>query len=90
MIQKVTAMSVRQNLGELLNVVQYHHDSVLITRAGKPVAALVDIELFEKIRTMKEQFECLSEELIKTYQNVNNKVAESEISEALQKVRKDK
>lgn len=90
MIQKVTAMSVRQNLGELLNVVQYHHDSVLITRAGKPVAALVDIELFGKIRTMKEQFACLSEELTKIYQNIDNKVAEAEISEALQKVRKDK
>jgi len=90
MIQKVTAMSVRQNLGELLNGVQYRHDSVLITKAGKPVAALVDIELFEKIRMMREQFERLSVELVQAYQGVDKKVAEAEIAEALQETRRDK
>jgi prevent-host-death family protein len=90
MIQKVTAMSVRQNLGELLNSVQYRHDSVLITKAGKPVAALVDIELFEKIRLMREQFEHLSVELAQAYQDVDKKVAEAEIAEALQEARRDK
>jgi len=38
-------MTVRQNLGELLNEVQYRNGKVLITKAGKPVAALVDIAL---------------------------------------------
>lgn len=90
MIQKVTAMSVRQNLGELLNGVQYRHDSVLITKAGKPVAALVDIELFEKIRVMREQFDRLSVELAQAYQGVNKKIAEAEIAEALQETRRDK
>ncbi len=63
MIHKTTAMNMRNNLGEVLNEVQYRHDSVLITRAGKAVAALVDIKLFEKIRRMREQFDALSEEL---------------------------
>lgn len=90
MIQKVTAMSVRQNLGELLNGVQYRHDSVLITKAGKPVAALVDIELFEKIRMMREQFERLSVELAQAYQGVDQNTAEAEIAEALRAARRDK
>ena len=41
MIQ-ASAVSFRQNLGEMLNQVQYRHDSVVINTDGKPVAALVD------------------------------------------------
>ena len=47
MIREASAMTVRQNLGDLLNEVQYRNGRVLITKAGKPVAALVDIALFE-------------------------------------------
>lgn len=90
MIQKASAMSVRQNLGELLNGVQYRHDSVLITKAGKPVAALVDIEMFERIRAMRDQFERLSVELAQAYKGVNKKVAEAEIAKALAKTRRGK
>ena len=45
MIQ-ASAVSFRQNLGEMLNQVQYRHDSVVINTDGKPVAALVDARLF--------------------------------------------
>ena len=42
-IREASAMTARENLGELLNEVQYRHGKVLITKAGKPAAALVDI-----------------------------------------------
>jgi prevent-host-death family protein len=45
MIREAPAMTVRQNLGELLNEIRYRGDSVVITKSGKPVAALIDIEL---------------------------------------------
>ena len=41
---------LRQNLGDMLNRVQYRRDSIVITKDGKPVAALVDAALFERIR----------------------------------------
>ncbi len=41
-IRQSAAMEVRNNLGELLNDVQYRGDRIVIARAGKPVAALVD------------------------------------------------
>lgn len=87
MLHKATAMTVRQNLGELLNGVQYRHDTVLITKAGKPVAALVDIDLFEKIKRMKNEFDQLSQQLAKVYQDTDLVMAEKEIEEALQAVR---
>ena len=40
MISEASAVSFRQNLGDMLNQVQYRHDSIVIKRDGKPVAAL--------------------------------------------------
>jgi prevent-host-death family protein len=90
MIQEATAMMVRQNLGELLNGVQYRHDTVLVTKAGKPVAALVDMDLFEKIRRMKEQFELLSAELGKAYAKVDEEIGMKEINNVLKAVRAER
>ncbi len=42
MVNEVNAVSFRQNLGEMLNQVQYRNDSIIIHKDGKPVAALVD------------------------------------------------
>lgn len=42
MITEISAVNLRQNLSEMLKQVQYRHDSVLINKDGKPVAALVD------------------------------------------------
>lgn len=87
MIHKATAMTVRQNLGELLNEVQYRHDSVIITKAGKPIAALVDIDLFERIRRMKIQFNKLTSDLAEAYKDVNDAQTEREIKEALRSIK---
>ncbi len=88
MIREATAMTVRQNLGELLNEVQYRHDQVLITKAGKPVAAMVDIELFEKIRMLSDEFERLVGELGGAYRSVEPAAAHEEISEAIKVARR--
>lgn len=87
MIYKKSAMKVRQNLGELLNKVEYRHDSILITKAEKPVAAIIDIDLFQKIRRMKSEFERLTAQFAKAYQNVDPSTAEAEINEAITKIR---
>ena len=59
MITETSAVTFRQNLGEMLNRVQYRRDSVVINKDGKPVAALVDARLFERIRRMQDRFEAL-------------------------------
>lgn len=60
MITEVNAVTFRQNLGEMLNQVQYRNDSIVISKDGKPVAALVDAELFARIRRMRDRFDDLS------------------------------
>ena len=67
MISEVNAVNFRQKLGEMLNQVQYRNDSIVINKDGKPVAALVDADLFARIRRMREQFDALSIRIAEAY-----------------------
>jgi len=60
MITEVNAVTFRQNLGEMLNQVQYRRDSILIHKDSKPVAALVNAQLFGRIRLMQARFDALT------------------------------
>lgn len=70
MINEVNAVAFRQNLGEMLNQVQYRHDSILIKKDGKPVAALVDAQLFDRIRRFRDRFDTLSQQITDAYVTV--------------------
>jgi prevent-host-death family protein len=83
MIRESSAVAARQNLGDLLNQVQYRNDSVVITKDGKPVAALVDVALFERIRRLRDEFIRLTDTLGKAYAGVDPGVAQAEIDEAV-------
>jgi prevent-host-death family protein len=87
MIREITAMDARKNFGEVLNGVKYRHDSVLIKKAGKPIAAIIDVDLFEKIRVLKYQFDSLTGELGKVYAGVSIEEAENEIKEILEETK---
>ena len=88
MIREATAMTVRQNLGELLNEVQYRNGKVLITKAGKPVAALVDVALFERIRKLDEDFEQMTAQFAKAFASQDEKEIEGLADEAVKAVRR--
>jgi len=53
MITETSAVTFRQNLGEKLNQAQYRRDAIVIRKGGRPVAALVDARLFDRIRRMQ-------------------------------------
>ena len=89
MIREAPAMTVRQHLGELLNEVQYRRQRVVITRAGKPVAALVDIGLFERLRRLDEEFEQLRAKLASAFSNHSESEVEALVDEAVKSVRAD-
>jgi len=70
MITETSAVAFRQNLGEMLAIVQYRNDSVLIKKDGKPVAALIDAKLFERIRRMQDRFDALSTRIVEGFAGV--------------------
>ena len=87
MIREAPAMTVRQNLGDLLSEVQYRKGKVIITKAGKPVAALVDIALFERIRKLDEEFDQMREELARAFAAVPEKKVTALVDEAVKEAR---
>ena len=90
MITEISAVSFRQNLGEMLNQVQYRNDAIVINKDGKPVAALVDAELFARIRRMRERFDALSERITEAYAEVPVEEGLAEIDAAVAAERKQR
>lgn len=87
MIREAPAVKVRQNLGELLNEVQYKRDSVVIMKDGKPVAAIVEIGLFERIRAMEARFAQITAKVQAAFSGVSEKKTAALVDEALASTR---
>jgi len=83
MIKQASAVAFRQNLGEMLNQVQYRGDTIVINKDGKPVAALVDARLFERIRRAQERFDALAARLAEGYADVPEEQGLAEIDAAV-------
>lgn len=88
MITETNAVAFRQNLGEMLNRVQYRHDSVVINKDGKPVAALVDARLFARIRRMQARFDSLAARIEAGFAAVPEAEGLAEIDAAVAQTRK--
>ncbi|CAG0977956.1 hypothetical protein BURK2_01673 [Burkholderiales bacterium] len=88
MITETNAVTFRQNLGEMLSQVQYRHDSVVINKDGKPVAAPVDARLFERIRRMQQRFDALCQRLGAGFAAVPEQQGLAEIDAAVAAERK--
>ncbi|MDP2819719.1 MAG: type II toxin-antitoxin system prevent-host-death family antitoxin [Polaromonas sp.] len=88
MLREATAMTVRQTLGELLNGVQYRHDNIVITKAGKPVAALVDMATFERMRRQNDgEFERAWAQIAKGFEDLSEEEVEKLAAQALEEAR---
>jgi len=88
MIIEVNAVQFRQNLGEMLNQVQYRNESIVVNKDGKPVAALVGAELFARIRALRDRFDQLSGRVAEAYADVPPEVGMAEIDAAIAKERR--
>jgi prevent-host-death family protein len=87
MVTEVSAVKFRQNLGEMINQVQYRKDAVVVTKDGKAVAALIDAEQFERIRRMRDRFDEIAAKIAEAYRDVPEEVGMAEIEAAIAEVR---
>jgi len=88
MVTEVSAVNFRQNLGEMLNQVQYRNDSIVVHKDGKPVAALVGADLFARIRNMRDRFDQLSNRVAEAYKDVPVDQGIAEIDAAIEQERR--
>jgi prevent-host-death family protein len=87
MITETNAVTFRKNLGDMLNRVQYRHDSIVINKDGKPVAVLVDAQLFARIRRLQDRFDALSKRIEAGFANIPEAEGLAEIDAAVAEVR---
>jgi prevent-host-death family protein len=80
-------MTVRQNPDNLLSEVQYRKGKVIISRDSKPVAALVDIALFERIRKLDEEFDQMRKGVAQAFSDKPQKQVEALVDEAVNDAR---
>ena len=88
MIREAPAVKVRQNLGELLNEVQYKRDSVVIMKDGKRVAAIVEIGLFDRIRAMEDRFAEITSKIRKAFSGMSGKDFDALVEQAVDHARR--
>lgn len=90
MLKKISAMKARQNLGQLLNEVSIRGDSYIIQRAGKPLAALVDMERFQQLQEDQNAALQAVRNIWKKMTEVDTREIQGAIEEAIRAARDEK
>ena len=64
MAKEVTALDLRKHFGEVLDDVRYRKEPYVVTRNGRPIIALIDIEAYRAVETQHKE-----EAFIEEYSN---------------------
>jgi len=89
MRRTISAVEARQKLGEVLEGVHYRGDEVLIERAGKPMAAIVPVQVYQSYLRQRERAFALIERIWEHNKDVDPAIIEAEVAEAVEAVRKE-
>jgi prevent-host-death family protein len=83
MLKTVSAIKVRQNLGQVMNEVSIKADEYIVERAGKPLVAIIPIEKYLTMKDNREDFFRLYRSLQQSADIANAAAVDDDISEAL-------
>ena len=56
MLKTVSAIKVRQNLGQVMNEVALKDDEYIVERAGKPLVAIIPVEKYLSLKRNRDEF----------------------------------
>jgi len=63
MNQSIGVTEARSKFGELIDQVRYRGDTVVLTKSGKPAAAIVPFELLERLQQEREKLFAVIDEV---------------------------
>lgn len=87
MIIRMGAREARQKLSELVGRVHYGGDTVILESSGRPMAAVVPLEMYERMMAEREERFKVIDEIRARMPQVNEEEADADIAEALAAVR---
>lgn len=88
MLKTISAIKVRQNLGQVMNEVALKDDEYIIERAGKPLVAIIPIEQYQSMKKERKEFFQMVGEIQKGTKKAAAGLIDTEIEEAAQSYRK--
>ena len=59
--KEITALALRQRFGEVLDAVRYRKEPYLVTRHGRPLIVLVDVEAYQALEEKRQEDAFLEE-----------------------------
>jgi prevent-host-death family protein len=88
MIIRMGAREARQKLSELVGRVHYGGDTVILESSGKPMAAVVPLDMYNRMMAEREARFRVIDEIRASMPPVSEEEAEADIAEAIAAVRK--
>lgn len=88
MIIRMGAREARQKLSELVGRVRYGGDTVILESSGRPMAAVVPLEMYDRMMAEREERFKVIDEIRARMPQVSEEEADADIAEALAAVRK--
>lgn len=87
MVKRMTAKDARTNFSQLLGMVHFGKDAVIVEKQGKPVVAVIDIEVFEKWIADREARFAVVNEIRARNRDKSQADVERDVAKALAAVR---
>jgi prevent-host-death family protein len=88
MLKKVSAIKVRQNLGQVMNDVALKSDEYIVERAGKPLVAIIPVEKYLSMKRARDEFFSMYEELQATVAGGDEEGIAKDVDEAVRATRR--
>jgi prevent-host-death family protein len=89
MVAHIGAREARNGFAELLGRVHYGHEAVIVERSGKPMVAIIPVDVYEQFLAAREaRFEIL-DRIREHLPEVPVEEVEQDVAEALAAVRTD-
>ena len=82
----ISAIKVRQNLGQVMNEVALKDDEYVVERAGKPLVAIIPIERYKNIKKERGEFFRMVKKIRTGIRPADDEVIDAEIEEAVKAV----
>lgn len=84
----IGARDIRQRFAEILGKVGFGGDIAVVERSGKPMAALIPIEMYEQMIAEREARFQIVEKIRAIQANFTPEEIERDVAQAIKKVRK--
>lgn len=88
--KRISAKEARDNFTDLLGMVYYGKEAVIVEKQGRPFAVVIDPEQYERLKKIaKERFFEIVREIQAKNKNVNPKKVLQDVTKVVEEVRQE-